>query len=273
MTNTTNNTPDITKTAFSCPHCGAYTTQHWKKIYILDYSEVRRTPIFPEIGIISDIRENTEITQKEKEKFIIFVQNINKKHPFIEHNSDYTHTEKELINLNTSQCYNCNEFSIWVHDQLIWPETKFQIEPNDDLSPEIKTLFNEARAIVTSSPRGAAALLRLCVQHLCKDLGEAGRNIDQDIANLVTKGLNPIIQQALDIVRVIGNESVHPGEIDLNDNREISLKLFDLINLIADQMITQPKNVQDLFQSLPKNKIEGIEQRNKRATQQKKRII
>ena len=40
----------------------------------------------------------------------------------------------------------------------------------------------------------------------CGHLGESGKNINDDIAALVKKGLNLMIQQSLDVVRVIGNE-------------------------------------------------------------------
>lgn len=58
-----------------------------------------------------------------------------------------------------------------------------------------------------------------------------GKNISNAIANLVRKGLSPMIQKSLDIVRVIGNEAVHPGVIDLNDNKDIALQLFQVINI------------------------------------------
>ena len=90
--------------------------------------------------------------------------------------------------------------------------------------------MTESRTILDLSPRGAAALLRLCIQKLCKQLGQPGKNINDDIAALVKAGLDPKIQKALDIVRVIGNECVHPGTMDLRDDREIAAKLFVLVN-------------------------------------------
>ena len=63
------------------------------------------------------------------------------------------------------------------------------------------------------------------------------------------KGLPPKIQQALDIVRVIGNNAVHPGQIDLRDDRSTAMRLFELVNLIAEVMITQQKEVEKLLVS------------------------
>lgn len=77
--------------------------------------------------------------------------------------------------------------------------------------------------------------------------------------------MNPLVQKALDVVRVIGNESVHPGEIDLDDNRDIALQLFNVVNLITEQMITHPKQVEAMYGSLPEGKLQGIDKRNKKA--------
>lgn len=63
----------------------------------------------------------------------------------------------------------------------------------------------------------------------------------------MAKGLPVAIQQALDLVRVIGNHAVHPGSINLNDDRDTAAKLFELVNLIAENQITQPMAIAKLF--------------------------
>jgi hypothetical protein len=93
-------------------------------------------------------------------------------------------------------------------------------------------------------------------------LGEKGKKIDDDIASLVKKGLDSRVQQALDVVRVIGNNAVHPGQIDLSDDRATAEKLFGLVNLIAEIMISQPKHVRSMFDSLPKAALEAIQRRD-----------
>lgn len=138
-------------------------------------------------------------------------------------------------------CNHCLRYSIWTMKTLIFPVSTQAPQPNMDLPADLLVDYEEASSIVGYSPRGAAALLRLCIQKLCKHLGEPGKNINADIAALVTKGLNPKIQKSLDIIRVIGNDAVHPGTIDLNDTPEIAIALFNLTNIIVEAMITQPK--------------------------------
>jgi hypothetical protein len=134
--------------------------------------------------------------------------------------------------------------------------------PNSDLDAGIQEDYQEARSILAKSPRGAAALLRLCIQKLCVQLGEKGRDLNTDIGNLVKKGLPVQIQQALDIVRVIGNNAVHPGQIDLIDDQDTAMVLFQLVNRIADDRLTQPKLTQALFNSLPQAARDAIEKRD-----------
>ena len=160
-------------------------------------------------------------------------------------------------------CSHCNNYSLWHVKQMIYPDTAGAPIANNDLPDELKVDYNEARTILNKSPRGATALLRLCIQKLCKHLGESGNDINKDIGNLVKKGLPVKVQQSLDIVRVIGNDAVHPGQMDLTDDVETATKLFVLINLITEVMITQPKEVDKLFNSLPSNKLDGIKNRDK----------
>lgn len=70
------------------------------------------------------------------------------------------------------------------------------------------------------------------------------------------------IQQMLDSVRVIGNNAVHPGQIDIKDNKELALSLLSFINLIVDNRITQPKKILDIYNLLPDSYRNSIERRD-----------
>jgi hypothetical protein len=160
-------------------------------------------------------------------------------------------------------CQHCGNIAIWQNEKLVYPDLSTVPPPNADLDEDIRADYDEARSIVNRSPRGAAALLRLCIQKLCKQLGEPGDNLNADIGALVKKGLPVQIQRALDTVRVIGNESVHPGTIDLKDDGETANSLFTLVNIIAHDRITQPKEIEALYNTLPASKLQGIEDRDK----------
>ncbi|KQN73048.1 hypothetical protein ASF04_07910 [Duganella sp. Leaf61] len=129
------------------------------------------------------------------------------------------------------------------------------------MPPEIQVDYKEAAAIYTKSPRGAAALLRLAVQKLMVQLGKPGKNINDDIAALVADGLPKLVQQALDVVRVTGNNAVHPGKLDADDT-QVAQQLFPLVNLIVEYRISMPARVQELYDALPAGALNGIDKRD-----------
>ncbi len=152
-----------------------------------------------------------------------------------------------------SRCDHCNSYAFWLNHEMFYPRLIPVEEPNPDMGENIVKIYNEAALILKDSPRASAALLRLAVQKICVLLGESGENLNTDIGNLVKKGLSSTIQQSLDILRVIGNNAVHPGQIDIEEEPSLVLVLFGLINLITDEMITKPKQVNELFVALPES--------------------
>ena len=159
-------------------------------------------------------------------------------------------------------CSHCRNPAIWVKEILIFPPHIQGPEPSEDMPDDVKADFTEARLIVQLSPRGAAALLRLALQKLMPHLKAQGNDLNDQIGDLVKHGLNVEIQQALDALRVVGNNAVHPGELDLRDNPEIVNALFEVLNLIVEQRITQPKKVAAIYDSLPTGALNAIERRD-----------
>lgn len=176
----------------------------------------------------------------------------------------------------TATCKRCDCLSIWYWEDvlssydglysnsanMIFPSVTSIPSPSEDLEVEIQEDYLEAASIVDSSPRGACALLRFALQKLMIQLWESGKDINKDIWSLVKKWLNPIVQQALDTVRVIGNEAVHPWELNIKDDKETAYQIFWLINIISDYMITQPRKIQELYWTLPTVKLQGIQDRD-----------
>lgn len=174
-----------------------------------------------------------------------------------------TRGEGKMPHVTFSKCEACDREAIYIGGQIVLPSETDAPPPAVDLPDDCVPDYEEARTILPRSPRGSAALLRLVIQKLLPHLGASKTAINDAIGELVSAGkIKTQIQQALDTVRVIGNESVHPGEMDLRDDRETALAIFRIINLIVETEITEPKRLEALYASLPQSKLEGIAKRD-----------
>lgn len=254
--------PSINKTAFDCPHCGAFAEQSWHEVSVARVRSKDKLPVFISRELVEKAYRAEKISKSVYDNYIAVLTKQDVGEVSIDYNEQVDGTVHRLRSLSLSKCYNCNDFSIWKGSSLLSPVAKSGVKPNSDLPEDIIRDFNEARSIVELSPRGAAALLRLCIQKLCVHLGETSGKIDKDIASLVGKGLNPVIQKSLDAVRVIGNESVHPGEMNIKDDKDTALQLFMLVNLVAEQMISLPKAVDAIYNMIPESKRDAIDRRD-----------
>lgn len=224
--------PDRALSAFHCPFCHVYAAMEWGGAY--------RSGYFRNVAATGFMTAEPSTAA--------------------DRSGLYAPNTVVLQDLDWARCEHCKQCSLWYKEQLIVPPVlALGPEPVDELPPDIKADFNEARAIGTRSPRGAAALLRLCIQKLCRHLGETDGNLNNAIRSLVSKGLDAAIVEALDTVRVIGNEAVHPLTMDLKDDVATVERLLELVNYIADAMITQPAKRAALFATIPPSKAQGIQ--------------
>ncbi|MBF6618766.1 MAG: DUF4145 domain-containing protein [Patulibacter sp.] len=232
------NPPTFGKTAFDCPYCGVFAQMEWREASARESYAGERLP-------------------------------PNRAH--------------------WVQCDHCKEIQYWIVDAFTPPPGPFQ-DPLQDQTPRITRMvfpsggqssaprahpdmpedvradYDEARAIIDSSVRGACALLRLAteklvLQHLQRD----GGTLNDRIGKLVQNGIAPQIQQGLDTLRVIGNEAVHPAELDLRDDAETAQGLFSILNMMVEEAITRPRHLEEMYAKIPERKREGIEQRDRRA--------
>ncbi|PZD61158.1 DUF4145 domain-containing protein [Pantoea ananatis] len=174
----------------------------------------------------------------------------------------YRGDSSRLENFVSSVCSFCGDVALWHNESIIHPLTLIAPMANDDMPADCLDVYNEARSIASLSPKGAAALLRLCIQMLMPHLGQKGKNINEDIGALVKSGLPVQVQQALDVCRVIGNNAVHPGEIMFDEENQVVNTLFGLVNFIVENQITQPKQLAAMYESLPDGAKEGISKRD-----------
>lgn len=243
--------PEFGSNRFQCPHCSVVSQQRW--FDARSASEAANT-------ILNDVFYNYRARVKHFQQDVIteFLRNLqvaNERHM----------PEFVPLGFAVATCSSCDGFTLWANQKIVYPDQAVVDPPNDDIEEEIKAIYWEAAAIVKESPRGASALLRLALQLLLKQIGKTGKNINADIKELVAEGLSQRIQQALDLLRVVGNNAVHPGTIDLEDSPDIALKLFHVINFIANEMITKPKELDLLYTDLvPEETKQHIQERDRK---------
>lgn len=255
--------PSIDAVSFSCPHCGAFTSQVWYDVLAVA-KKGGETPFFPTPEIVAQIKKSEDCDDETRKNWLDWAEKTGTGEVFLAKKSRDPYA-RDLNNVWVSECFACRRLAIWKHKSLLFPASSVKFDPNPDLPEDIKRDFREAESILMLSPRGTAALLRLAIQKLCTHLGGPEKTIDQNIAWLVGQGLDVHVQQALDAVRVVGNEAVHPGELDLSDDIEAASSLFGLVNIIAEEMISRKKRVQSAYDMLPEAKRKAIEARNTQA--------
>lgn len=165
-----------------------------------------------------------------------------------------------------SFCFACKESSLWIGPQLVFPDpssaTERKVpERSEDLPASAAKLYDEAVAVLPHSRRAAAALCRAAMEQLAKHLTPelpSGVKLDGRLVAL-SKTVSTATLQALNIVRHVGNTALH-GEKDgdesavmyLNEDDSAIAEVFFLaINALADEKITQPRRIQNLYETLP----------------------
>lgn len=225
--------PRINADSFNCPHCGALAAQTWSSALSPKFSkEYIQTE--DGIGTLKLINYTSSLSELSK-----------------------------IRNLSFSLCYSCKKVSIWLERKVIYPNYNYEFIPPDDLPDECKTDYLEAVSILKLSPRGSASLLRLCFEKLINTQVSGRGSVNDKIGHLVKEELISLkIQQTMDVLRVYGNNAVHPLEIDMDDTARVS-SLFKLIDLLVEKLITEPKQTQELFDGLPDRAHAAIAKRDR----------
>lgn len=160
------------------------------------------------------------------------------------------------------RCSNCGGKFFYENGELRYPEPEV-VAPKADMPEDVKNLFEEAASICHRSPRAACALLRLAIEKLCDQLGATSETVSQKIASLVKRGLSEELQKALDVVRVVGNNAVHPGQICFDvDDESTARMLFTLLNIITQRLVSEPATIRTLYEGLPEAAKQHVKKRD-----------
>ena len=234
--------PAIDQLAFNCPHCDALARQFWFSVHA-DPLKSDEKPVLATAETIETLAFGN-VEEAEHDRKLKWAERMASGRPFLEVRREFRN--RDVQNVSISYCLSCNQMCLWVYDQLVWPSP----EPKLAVAPNERREYEEASRILEASPRGAAALLRLTIEKLCKELGVSGESLKDDIPIFVRQHVDARVQKALDAARMIESNAMHPGQIGLEDDRATAERLSSLVNLICEKMIMEPTHLQALYTRL-----------------------
>ncbi|MEX3711224.1 DUF4145 domain-containing protein [Cytobacillus horneckiae] len=235
--------PTYFSEAFNCPRCDVLAPQKW-------YVVTR--------GVEGELMIESAEERALTGRAIAFLGNKQHKH-------------REAWELDLTICDYCSKYTIWENRKVIFPYKIFDLpDAHVDMPEDVKQIYTEARLIYKHSPRASAALLRLAIETLIPQLNDYSikkDTLNKMISELVKKDIPEHIQQGFDLIRVYGNEGIHPGQIVIEETQDMVIYLFNLTNDIVEELIARKQKINEAYSSLPKGKLEEIIRRNVRAKQ------
>ncbi len=147
-------------------------------------------------------------------------------------------------------CFACNRQSLHEPDgTLLWPRESNLPLANEDMPPDVKEFYNDARQTAVNSKRGALVLLRFCMEALLSLQGYNDGTLYNRIEQLYgSQRGGKRLRDALSAVRLVGNSAAHDNEI-VWDRQDLS-PLFTLVNLIVDEFYTKDESIADILNSV-----------------------
>jgi hypothetical protein len=97
--------------------------------------------------------------------------------------------------------------------------------------------FEDAAAILNQSPRGATALMRVCIQKLVPLLKQDGHYLNDYISSLVRKALELEIRQSMEVLQVLRNDPGQPSNLETQEDKEMALRFVDSLKAILERRI------------------------------------
>ena len=109
-----------------------------------------------------------------------------------------------------------------------------------DRTPELaEEDLEEAAAILNKFPRGAAALMRVCIQKLVPLLEDNGEQLNQHVSSLVRKGLEVEMQQAMEVLQVLRSDPSQLNPLESQADRETALRFLDSLKAVLERRMLQ----------------------------------
>ena len=218
--------PQLGAESFSCPHCNTVAHHDWYSLFLRPENTAEVRVLTPAAVTVSKLRQGDGKRDDVKENEQFF-ERLKKNELTYEYQKHPQPLKVKMANLHVSNCHSCNGFSLWVGGLLVFP-TRI------DKTPEfVEEDLEEAAAILNKFPRGATALLRLCIQKLVPLLKANDNELNDHISSLVRKVLEMEMQQAMEVLQVLQSAQLNP--LDSQADKETALRFLDSLKEVLER--------------------------------------
>jgi hypothetical protein len=210
--------PGLGAESFSCPHCSTVAHQDWYSLFLRPENATALQILTPETVNANNIKEIDQ-----------FVARLKKNELTYEYQKYPQPLKVRMVNLHISNCHSCNGFSLWVGGLLVFPT---RVDKTPELAEED---VEEAAAILNKSPRGATALMRVCIQKLVPLLEDNGKALNQRVSSLVRKGLEMEAQQSMEVLQVLRSNPLQLSQLESPADKETALRFIDSLQAVLER--------------------------------------
>lgn len=160
-------------------------------------------------------------------------------------------------------CMGCRQGSVWRDGELVYPRPAAEVTPHPDLPDLARDLFLEATGVLPISRRAAAALARASLEALLKERkpDSKAKDLNERVGEIKHEIREPL-WKVLTTLRVVGNDALHDGviavHVDGSDAGTVT-PLLQAINMLVEELVTQPRKANELYIQLSEGKRAGAE--------------
>jgi hypothetical protein len=227
--------PRLGAESFSCPHCNKVAHQDWYSLFLKPENPADVGVVTPE-AVDPGTSERAETHRGNIPELERFNERL-KRHRLTYEYQKHPHPLKvRMANLHISNCHGCNGFSLWVGGLPVFPTRV-------DKTPElVEEDVEEAAAVLNKFPRGATALMRVCIQKLVPLLEDNGKELNQRISSLVRKGLELEIQQAMDVLQVLRSGPLQPSQLESQADKETARRFLASLQEVLERRMSHDRD-------------------------------
>ena len=215
--------PKFNEKAFNCPYCGVYAHQEW----------------FSGVGYGNLARQ--------------YMGDI----------VDVVGIKGKLDGMSVSVCSHCDNKVLWLNENILLPRNLPVPPPPEDTPLEVKRIYIEAGMVLNDSPRASGALIRLALELLLQNINKNKLSLNENINKLMESGITQQLIKAVSILRINGNDIMHTGVIKILENKDDVVYLFELFNMIVEELIQEPNKLNEIYNKIPESKRKQIENNSK----------